>query len=134
MLFKRSLFLGITSGLLSGAASVIYFTIYKSYFYIDFTTFVNEYQLIGACMFGCLLAAIGHWAMLKVMPKNGEIVFNFAFTLLTFASILGPLGKSWSLDYDVDLMFAFPMFTIAMHFFPAIVWFTLRPLFFKTNR
>src|SRR3989338_5672935 len=69
--------------------------------------------------------------LMKVTPKYGEIIFNFLFALITFASILGPIGYLWPLDADQDLITYFPMYAMTLHFFPIVVWFTLKPLFIK---
>ena len=54
---------------------------------------------------------------------------NFVFAILTFASILGPFATK--LPLDVEMPELFPGLTVPMHFFPALAWFTLKPLFIK---
>jgi len=132
-MFKKSLFLGITSGILAGIASIIFEQIYLKAFYLDFSTIASPVALMSACIFGCVLAAVGYWALTKWLKQSGEIVFNLLFTILSFASILGPIATTLPLDLDADLTLMFPGFAITMHFFPALAWFTLKPLFFKSR-
>jgi hypothetical protein len=135
-MFTRSLLLGITAGLLSGIACMVFAMVYKETQFVDFSVLIGPVNYIGACVFGCVLASIGFWASVKVMPKYGEIVFNFLFTILTFASILGPIGYTWppeaATNDEVSMAIDyFSVFAITLHFFPAIVWYTLKPVFIK---
>jgi len=132
-MFIRSLILGIVAGLLSGTACLVFAKVYQETMYLDFSPLVGTMNYFGACLFGCVLASIGFWAAVKVMPKYGEAVFNLLFALLTFASILGPIGYVWPLDADQDLITYFPMYAMTLHFFPAVVWFALRPWFITAN-
>lgn len=130
-MFIRTLLLGLTAGVLSGVACMIFAWVYETKLYLDFSTLISPMNYFGACIFGCVLASIGYWALSRVIPKLGGIIFNFLFSLLTFASILGPIAYVWPLDADQDLITYFPMYAMTMHFFPAIVWYTLKPLFVK---
>lgn len=130
-MFKRSLFLGVTAGLLSGLACIIFAKVYAETMYQDFSSLAGPMNYIGACLFGCVLAAIGYWTAVRVMPKYGEIVFSLLFTILTFVSILGPIGYTWPQEADMDLITYFPMFAMTLHFFPALIFFTLKPIFIK---
>jgi hypothetical protein len=76
-----------------------------------------------------LLASVGYGLLVKWLPKPGEIVFNFALVVLTFASIMGPFAVKLPLDFEQPELF--PGLTVPMHFFPALAWFTLKPLFIK---
>ncbi|MCE2742884.1 MAG: hypothetical protein LW701_04860 [Fluviicola sp.] len=130
-MFKKSLFVGVTAGILSGVASIIFTGVYKEITFVDFSPVVNAGSLIGACMFGCVLASIGFWGLIKVTPKYGEIIFNFLFTILTFASILGPIGYKFPLDFNEEITMYFPFLAITLHFFPALIWFAVKPIFIK---
>jgi hypothetical protein len=130
-MFGRSILLGATAGILSGVACMVFAKVYAETMYLDFSPLVSTMAYFGSCIFGCVLASIGFWALVKVTPKFGEIIFNFLFALLTFASILGPIGYVWPLEADQDLITYFPMFAMTLHFFPIVVWFTLKPLFIK---
>jgi len=132
-MFKKSLFLGISSGVLAGIASIIFEQIYLKAFYLDFSPIAGPVSLMSACIFGCVLAAIGYWAFTSWLKNKGEILFNLLFTILSFASILGPIATTLPLDLDADLTLMFPGFAITMHFFPALAWFTLKPIFFPSK-
>lgn len=130
-MFKKSLFVGVTAGLLSGIASIVFTGVYKEITFVDFSPVLNATNLIGACMFGCVLASIGFWALTKVSTKYGEILFNLFFILLTFVSILGPIGYKFPLDFNEEITMYFPFLAITLHFFPALIWFAVKPIFIK---
>jgi len=125
-LFKKSIVIGIISGVLSGVACLIFTKVYQEALYLDFSKIVTTGNLFGASIFACTLASIGFWGLKTLLPKFGEIIFNFLFSILSFASIIGPIGFKLPLDFEFPEMF--PGYAIPMHFFPALIWFTLRPL------
>jgi len=134
-MFKKALLLGITAGILSGIAAVIFAGVYKETMFTDFSPVVPTINLMGACMFGCVLASLGYLGVIKISPKYGNIIFNFLFTFLTFASIIGPIAYKFPPELDVpgiDMITSyFIPFAITLHFFPALVWFTVKPIFIK---
>lgn len=135
-MFARSLFLGIASGVLATVACLILQMVYKVSMTVDFSLLIPWWKYLASCMFGCVLASIGFAAIMKVMPKSGEIVFNFLFAALTMASIALPLKymvfdpETLSPEVSFELDYVQP-FAIALHFFPIISWFTLKPLFIR---
>ncbi len=130
-LFKKSLVIGILSGVLSGVACLIFTKIYQEALYLDFSKIVSTSNLFGASIFACTLASIGFWGLKTLLPKIGELIFNLLFAILSFASIVGPIGFKLPLDFEFPEMF--PGYAIPMHFFPALIWFTLRPLIKDAN-
>ncbi len=134
-MFKKSLFLGITSGILSGVACVIFAGVYKETMFTDFSPVITSVNLIGACVFGCVLASLGYFLLTKFFPKFGEIVFNLLFTFISFASILSPIAYKFPPELDVEgidmITSYFIPFAMTLHFFPALIWFTLKPIFIK---
>ena len=134
-MFKKSLFLGITSGIGSGIASIIFAGVYKETMFTDFSPVVSNMNLLGACMFGCVLASIGYYSAKKIIPKYGEIIFNLLFVILTFASIISPIAYKFppELDFEgIDMVTSyFIPFAMTLHFFPALIWFALKPIFLK---
>lgn len=134
-MLQRSLFLGITAGFLSGLACVIFSFVYKEVMLTDFSPVLSVLSLMGACMFGCILASIGFWTLHRVSSKYGEIIFNLLFTMLSFASILGPIMFKFPPELDVkdiDMITSyFIPFAITLHFFPALIWFSIKPIFIK---
>jgi len=129
MMFKKLLLLGAAAGLLAGVGSIIYAWIYNSSLGTDFSYPVKPVGIIAASVFGCILASVGYWLFSKWLKSTGEIVFNFAFTLLSLASIIGPFAVK--LPLDIEMPELFPGLVIPMHFFPVLIWFTLKPLFVK---
>ncbi len=135
-MLKKSLLLGVSSGVLSGVASVIFAVVYKETMFTDFSPVVSTMNLMGACVFGCVLASIGYVGIMKFLPKSGNIVFNLIFTLLTFVSIIIPIAYKFPPELDVpgidEITMLFIPFAMTLHFFPALVWFTLKPIFIKS--
>jgi hypothetical protein len=128
-MFKKLLLLGLVSGVLAGLAALIYQKIYTNSLGADFSNIAKPVNIMITCTLACLLAAVGYGLLTKWLPKPGEIIFNFVFVILTFASILGPFAVK--LPLEVEMPELFPGLTVPMHFFPALAWFTLKPLFVK---
>jgi len=132
-MFKRSLFLGIIAGVLAGIASVIYQQVYtSSQENADFSMVTKPVGIIAASTIGCILASVGFWLLTKWKKNAGEIIFNFLFSILSFASILFIFGVRLPKGVTADPAL-FTGLTVPMHFFPALAWFTLKPLFIKSN-
>lgn len=131
-MFRRALLLGIVSGLLAGIAGLVYARVYYSANQADFSKVVSTVRIIAASLFGGVLAAIGYTLLIRGLKTRGEIVFNFLFTLLSFASLLMPIG--FKLPLTIETPELFPGMVIPMHFFPALGWYTLKPLFFNQAR
>lgn len=134
-MFKNYLFLGITAGILSGLASIVFSTVYKETMFTDFSPVVSNINLLSACLFGCILASLGSFGLNKLMPKFGDVIFNLLFTILTFASIIVPIVFKFppELDFEgIDMVTSyFIPFAMTLHFFPALIWFTLKPFFIQ---
>lgn len=128
-MFKKLLLLGLVSGLLAGVAALIYQKIYTNSLGADFSNIAKPVNIMITCTLANLLAAVGYGLLTKWLPKPGEIIFNFVFVILTFASILGPFAVKLPLEVETPELF--PGLTVPMHFFPALAWFTLKPLFIK---
>jgi hypothetical protein len=128
-MFKKLLLLGLVSGVLAGVAALIYQKIYTNSLGYDFSAQVKPVNIVIVSTLAGLLASIGYGLLTKWLPRAGEIIFNFVFVILTFASILGPFATK--LPLDVEMPELFPGLTVPMHFFPALAWFTLKPLFIK---
>ena len=131
-MFKRSLLLGVVSGLLAGVAGLIYVHVYLTTTGADFSKVASSVRIIASCLFGGVLAAIGFTLLDKWLKDKGEVVFNLLFSLLSFVSLLGPIAYKLPLDMETPELF--PGMAIPMHFFPALAWFTLKPLFFKSGK
>jgi hypothetical protein len=130
-MFKKHLLHGHTAGFLSGVACYVYYTVLKDEFMYDFSKIISVINLFGACMFGTVLASIGHFFSLKFVPKYGEIIFNVLFALFVFASLISPMTFKLPLDFDEYLTVIFPTYAMTMHFFPVIIWYATKPIFIR---
>lgn len=128
-MFKRALFLGIVSGLLAGIAGIIYARVYYTANEADFSKVVTSVKILSASLFGGIIAAIGYTLLVRSLKTRGEIVFNLLFTIISFASLLLPIA--YKLPLTIETPELFPGMVIPMHFFPALGWYTLKPLFIK---
>jgi hypothetical protein len=128
-MLKKALSLGIVSGLLAGLVSLAYGRIYARAEGSDFFKVATPVTIVIASLIAGILAAVGFWALDKWLRQKGEIVFNFLFVILSFASVLAAFGAKLPLEYSEPELF--PGMVIPMHFFPALAWFTLKPLFFR---
>lgn len=126
-MFRRIFFWGLTAGILSAVASIIYKRIYEFAYEVTYAKIINIPILVGANLIACLVAAIGFWACFRLFSTKGEIIFNFIFSIGSFASVMLPISAKLPLDVQFPEMF--PLLTVPMHFFPVIAWFTIRPLF-----
>ena len=130
-MLKKSLALGLVSGLLAGIAGVIYAHLYYMINEADFSKVASTINILAASLFGGVLAAIGYTLLDKWLKTRGEIVFNLVFTLISFITLLAPIAVR--LPRNIDTPELFPGMVIPMHFFPALAWFTLKPLFIKSK-
>jgi hypothetical protein len=128
-MFRKIFLLGFCSGIFSAVACIIYNRVYYFALEAKFAKLVNPGGLIGICLLTCILAAFGYWGLKKWIGNKSEIIFNIIFTLLSFASIILPFSISLPLDMQNPELF--PGLTVPMHFFPAIGWYTLKPVFLK---
>lgn len=126
-MFKRIFFLGIIAGILASIAAIIYNRIYFFATETDFSKILNATTIIGLNLIICLLACFIFWTLVYWLKYKGEIIFNFLFSILSFALVIIPI--SISLPLDVKNPELFPGLAVPMIFFPALAWYTLRPLF-----
>jgi len=130
-MLKRLLLLGVVSGIMAGIASVIFQKVYSSSLGVDFSKIAKPVGIVISSTVGCLIAAFGYWGLNRLLKSKTEIVFNFLFVILSFASIIPALGAKLPLDMSSPELF--PGMVIPMHFFPALAWMTLKPIFIKTT-
>jgi hypothetical protein len=130
-MFKRIFFLGILSGIVAAIAAIIYNRIYFFATETDFSRILNTASIIGLNLGFCVLVCFLYWVLVYLLKKNGEIVFNFLFFILSFAMVI--ITISMSLPLDIKNPELFPGLAVPMVFFPALAWHTLRPLFKVNN-
>jgi hypothetical protein len=129
-MIKKSLLLGAVSGILAGVAGVVYQKVYAASLGADFVGIAKPVNIVMTTIIGGLIAAVGFWLMDKWLKGKGEIAFNLVFAILSFASILPAFA--FRLPFDIESPELFPGLVVPMHFFPALAWFTLKPLFIKS--
>ena len=124
---KKIFLHGFVAGILAALASIIYYNLYQTTLVTHFEAIVNVGAIIGASMFGCMLIAGGYALLLWQKKPNLTIWLNILVSVLSFASIISPI--SMSLPLDIATPELFPGLVVPMHFFPALAFFTLSPLF-----
>jgi hypothetical protein len=127
---KKNILHGIIAGTLAAVAGIVYQTAYEDAMFLDFSSVINPGSIAGASLFGCMLMAFGYWLLVRFNKPNLKAWLNVLITVLSFLSILGPLGVTLPLDVEFPEMF--PGLAIPMHFFPAMIFFGLYP-FFKNS-
>jgi hypothetical protein len=126
-MFNRFFIHGLIAGALAAIAAIIYNRIYFFAAEVDFSKIVNIGSMIGYNMLVCMVATLVCFGLVKWLGKKGEIVFSFLFSIASFACVMLPI--SISLPLDIKNPEIFPGLAVPMVFFPAIAWYTLRPLF-----
>jgi len=129
-MLKKLLLLGVISGLLAGIASIVYQRVYAASLGEGFTETITVAKILGGSVAGTLIAALGYALLSKVLKSNTEPVFNLLFAILSFVTILAPFAAK--LPMTIEAPELFPGLAIPMHLFPAMAWFTLKPLFAKS--
>jgi hypothetical protein len=122
---KKIFLHGIVAGILAALAGVIYFVIYQNTLGTAFQKTVNVPAIIGSSVFGTMLIACGYAVLLKTGKMRFSGWYNILVSVLSFASIIGPV--SMSLPLTVENPELFPGLVVPMHFFPALAYFTIAP-------
>ena len=126
-MFKRTFFHGLIAAGLSAIAAIIYNHIYFFATEVDFSKIINYGSIIGLSVAICMVAAFIYFGLVKWLNRAGEIIFNFLFSIISFACVMIPI--SISLPLDIKNPELFPGLAVPMVFFPAVAWYTLKPLF-----
>jgi len=126
-MFKKIFFHAIVASVLATIACIIYTRIYFFATEADFSKVINTPVLIGLNVIICMLAALIYWGLISWRKKTGEVIFNFLFTIISFASVIIPI--SLTLPLNTKFPELFPGLAVPMIFFPALAWYTVKPLF-----
>ena len=126
-MFKKIFFQSIIAGILAGIAVIIYNRIYFFATETDFSKILNPVSIISMSVGVCLIAGLIYWTLAYFLKSKGEIVFNFLFSIISFALVVIPI--SVSLPLEIKNPEIFPGLAVPMVFFPALAWYTVRPLF-----
>jgi hypothetical protein len=131
-MFKKIFFHGLVASVLASIAAIVYNRIYFFATEADFSKVLNPASIIALNVITCLLAVFIYWPLLTWLKTKGEIVFNFAFSIISFACVIIPI--SITLPLDIQFPELFPGLAVPMVFFPAIAWYTIKPLFTTTQQ
>jgi len=126
-MFKKIFLHALTAAVLAALAGYIYSRIYYFATEVDFSSVLNGARILGFSILFCMLAAIVNYLSLKIFRKRGEIIYNFILSITSFALVMVPI--SISLPLNVKSPELFPGLGVPMVFFPALAWYTIRPLF-----
>lgn len=126
-MFKRVFFHGLIASLLSALAAIIYSRIYFFATETDFSKVLGLQRIIVFSLLTCMMTVLVNYGIIRWLKTKGEIIFNFLFSILSFAAVMIPI--SVTLPLSVQLPELFPGLAVPMVFFPAIAWYTLNPLF-----
>lgn len=126
-MFKKIFFHSLIAGILASVAGLIYNRIYFFATEADFSRVLNTGSIIGLNIMVCLVAGMLYWVLIKSLKKKGEVVFSFLFSIISFACVMIPILIS--LPLKVQSPELFPGLAVPMVFFPAMAWYTVKPLF-----
>ncbi len=136
-MFKNSLFLGITAGIAATIACLVYTSFYFEQL-VDFSEAFGLVKMLSTCMLftvGASFVHFGlHWLIKKVVLA--ELIFNLLVTLASIGAVfyvlksIDPVFKNEDAQLMIDY---YKGFVMPMLFFPALGWFTFKPLFFKKS-
>ena len=126
-MFKRLFIHGLTAAAIASIAAVIYNRIYFFATEADFSKSLNIGTMIGLSVLICMTAAFVYYGLVKWLGKKGEIAFNFVFSIASYAGMMIPI--SLTLPLDIKFPELFPGLAVPMVFFPAMAWYTIKPLF-----
>lgn len=126
-MFKKIFFHSLLAGVLAAVAGIIYNRIYFFATAVDYSKVLNLASICGLSIAASLAAGFVFWLLTTWLKKKGEIIFNFLFSMGSFACVAIPI--SISLPLDVQFPELFPGLAVPMVFFPVIAWMTVRPIF-----
>jgi len=126
-MFKKHFFHGLISGIMAAIAAIIYNRIHFFATEADFSRIINLGTMISANLIVCLLISILYFLFLNFFKGKSIAVFHILLSVGSFAAIIIPI--SISLPLNIKNPELFPGLAVPMIFFPAIAWFTFKPLF-----
>jgi hypothetical protein len=114
---------------LAAIAANIYYQIFFYASQVDFSAILNPVNITALNIGVSLCAGLLYWLHVFLFRSRGPVIFNFVYSMASFASVLIPMM------YTLPLSQAYPeMFTglsVPMVFFPVIAWMTIDPLIKK---
>ena len=104
-MYKKIFFHSFFSGIIAAVAAIIYTRIYFFATQVDYSKLLNTARLIAFNIAICFLAGTLFWISIKLLKKKGEIVFNFIFSIITFAAVIIPISLTLPLDIEFPELF-----------------------------
>lgn len=124
----KSIFIqGLVAGVMSSAAGVAYQRFYQEMYYLDFSLVVNSGAIISASMIGCMLMALGYFALFKLNRLKWMGWMNLLYAAVSFVSIVPAM--TMTLPFEIEYPELLPGMVVPMHFFPVLAVFTISPFF-----
>jgi uncharacterized membrane protein len=126
-MFKKHFYHGIISGIMAAIAAIIFSRIHFFATEADFSTIINLGTMLSLSLIACLVFSVAYYFFIKIWKNKGIIIFHILLSILSFAAVIVPI--SISLPLSVSNPELFPGLAVPMVFFPALAWFTFKPIF-----
>ena len=118
---------GALSGIMAAVAAIIYSRIYHFATLTDFSGIINIGTITSVNLIICLLFSVAYYFFMMIAKSKGVVYFHIMISVLSFAAVIIPI--SVSLPMSVKNPELFPGLAVPIVFFPALAWFTFKPLF-----
>jgi hypothetical protein len=118
---------GALSGIMAAVAAIIYSRIHYFATQADFSGIINVGTITSVNLVVCLIFSVAYFYLMKMTRKRGIVYFHILISVLSFAAVIVPI--SVSLPLSVKNPELFPGLAVPIVFFPALAWFTFKPLF-----
>jgi hypothetical protein len=118
---------GALSGIMAAVAAIIYSRIHYFATQTDFSGIINVGTITSLNLIVCLIFSVGYYYFMMISKKKGIVYFHILISVLSFAAVIVPI--SISLPLSVKNPELFPGLAVPIVFFPALAWFTFKPLF-----
>ena len=117
---------------MAALAAIIYSRIHYFATEADFSRIVNIGTMISLNLIICLIISIAYFIFTRFGKKQRTFIFHLLISILSFAAIIIPI--SVSLPINIKNPELFPGLAVPMVFFPALAWFTFKPLFLSEEQ
>ncbi len=126
-MFRSHFYHGFVSGIMAAVAAIIYNRIYYFATQSDFSGIINFGTIVSTSLVVCMIFSICYYFYLIIFKKKGIVYFHMVISIMSFAAVIIPI--SVSLPLSVKNPELFPGLAVPIVFFPALSWFTFKPLF-----
>jgi hypothetical protein len=126
-MFRIHFYHGALSGVMAAVAAIIYSRIHYFATQADFSGIINLGTIISLNLIVSLIFSVGYYFFLMISKRRGIVYFHILISILSFAAVIVPI--SISLPLTVKNPELFPGLAVPIVFFPALAWFTFKPLF-----